>query len=187
MLNSLIGIIASSGGAAGAANSYESIATVTVGGGGASSITFSSIPSTYQHLQVRASMTTTTAALDDTLWQINGDTNAANYFSMHQLRGNGSTASAGANNPGVASVHLMPFNNSTSTFTGGVIDILDYSNTNKYKTFRGLSGGDTNGAGNVFLRSGLWMITSAINSIVITPNGTNFAQYSSFALYGIKG
>jgi hypothetical protein len=132
-------------------------------------------------------MTTTSAALDDTLWRINGDTTAANYFSMHQLRGDGSTASAGANNPGVASVHLMPFNNSTSTFTGGVIDILDYSNTNKYKTFRGLSGGDTNGAGNVFLRSGLWMSTSAINSIVITPNGNTFAQHSSFALYGIKG
>lgn len=32
---------------------YDSIATTTVGAGGAASITFSSIPSTYQHLQIR--------------------------------------------------------------------------------------------------------------------------------------
>lgn len=166
---------------------YESIATVNVGSGGASSVSFTSIPSTYQHLQLRIAMTTTTAMLEDTLWQINDDTTVANYFSMHQIRGNGSTASAAANNPGIAALQLMPFNNSTTAFSAGVIDVLDYANTNKYKTFRGLSGADTNGAGNVFLRSGLWMNTNAINKIVITGNTYTFAEHSSFALYGIKG
>ena len=61
MLPSLIGVIASSGGAAAAGTAYESIATVTVGAGGSSSVTFSSIPSTYQHLQIRYINTTSTA------------------------------------------------------------------------------------------------------------------------------
>ena len=36
-----------------AGGDFESIATVTVGGGGAASIEFTSIPGTYQHLQIR--------------------------------------------------------------------------------------------------------------------------------------
>ena len=74
-----------------------------------------------------------------------------------------------------------------STFTAGVIDILDYANTNKYKTLRTLNGGDANGSGNIQIESGSWRNTAAITSITLTHNGSGFTQYSSFALYGIKG
>jgi predicted patatin/cPLA2 family phospholipase len=75
-----------------------------------------------------------------------------------------------------------------STFGAGVIDILDYADTNKFKTTRTLNGVSSNASSAIdyiFLVSGLWRSTSAITSITLT--GNNFAQYSHFALYGIKG
>ena len=53
MLNNIVALLGN-GAAAGGGTSYESIATVTVGAGGSSSISFTSIPSTYKHLQIRA-------------------------------------------------------------------------------------------------------------------------------------
>lgn len=67
------------------------------------------------------------------------------------------------------------------------MDVLDYKNTNKYKTSRFLSGYDANGSGVIMLNSELWMSTAAITSITIDNTGSNFAQYSSFALYGVRG
>jgi hypothetical protein len=172
---------------------YESISTVTVGAGGSSSITFSSIPSTYSHLQLRWACITNrgTYAIDDIKVTFNSDT-GANY-SQHNLRGNGSTATAGS---GVSQSYIyydVSAGTSVSNFFGvAITDILDYANTNKYKTTRALTGTDTNGAvageyGRVALQSGGWRSTSAINSITIVPfTGTQFNQYSSFALYGIK-
>jgi len=170
-------------GVAASTNSYESIATVTVGAGGSSSITFSSIPSTYKHLQIRAMEAYSGTGFNPKV-TFNSDT-GANY-SWHYVLGNGSAASASA----AASQSFM-YINSNVAFpipTVHIIDILDYSNTNKNKTMRTLDGFDTNGSGSggyAVLWSGAWYNTAAINTITIA-NGT-FAQYSSFALYGIKG
>ena len=72
--------------------------------------------------------------------------------------------------------------------TAPIVDVLDYANTNKFKTIRNLEGFDVNGSGGlVALTSGLYRSTSAITSIKLTPNAGNYAQYSHFALYGIKG
>jgi hypothetical protein len=68
----------------------------------------------------------------------------------------------------------------------GIIDILDYANTNKYKTARSLRGYDANGSGNMSLISGLWMNTAAISNITLTARGGSVDQYTTFALYGIK-
>jgi hypothetical protein len=75
-----------------------------------------------------------------------------------------------------------------SIFGVAVCDILDYTNTNKYKTVRSLSGHDQNGSGYVTLMSGSWRNTAAITSITILRDsgGANLTQYSQFALYGIK-
>jgi hypothetical protein len=68
------------------------------------------------------------------------------------------------------------------------MDILDYTSTNKNKVGRHIGGVDYNGSGGVYLGSSLYSTTSAISSISLTSNnGQNFLQYSSFALYGIKG
>jgi hypothetical protein len=191
MLNNIAALL---GGALPEVGDYESIATTTVGAGGAATVTFSSIAGTYSHLQLRHSCITNrgTYAIEDLKINFNGDT-AANY-SYHLLRGNGSAAAAGAA-ANASFIYLdVASGTSVSNFFGvGVTDILDYSNTNKYKTTRSLTGIDTNGSvagefGRVELQSGSWRNTiSAVTSIVIAPlNGTQFNQYSSFALYGIK-
>ena len=162
------------------ASSYESIQTVTVGAGGSSSVTFSSIPSTYAHLQIRYFLKGSAANWN--MIQFNGDT--GNNYTYHAVYGNGASALAG----GLTGLTGWDFNynNSTTAFQGGVMDILDYSNTNKYKTGRCLHGFDENGSGIIELNSGLWMSTSAINSFTITQVSGSFSQYSTFALYGIK-
>ena len=185
----ILGILDSGGAAAGAANSYESIATTTVGGGGSSTITFSSIPATFTHLQIRAISKTnrTSDSVDSLKIQFNGDT-ATNY-AYHELIGNGANALADSvTSNAYAAIARTAGNANTSFFGGFTCDILDYKNTNKYKTVRTLSGVDLNGSGAVFFNSGLWQSTSAITSILIAPEtGTLLNQYSSFALYGIKG
>lgn len=183
----ILGIWASS--IAKVTGSFESIATITAGSGGATSIEFTSIPSTYTHLQIRGIMRTNdTGTWNNNNMRFNGDT--GNNYANHFLYGDGSTVSVAA----YASYSLFPDFMRTPSNTGiaaniygaVVLDILDYANTNKYKTFRSLNGGDSNGAGVMFLTSGVWMSTSAITSIQIIPSGGTAIQYSQFALYGIK-
>lgn len=187
----ILGILAQSAGAAGAANSYESIATVTVGSGGAANVEFTSIPSTYTHLQIRAigKAINSTAFAKDILLQFNSDT--GNNYSRHYLAGDTSTAYAGA---GVNTNHIAiaTFNDNnfgSSFFSPFVCDILDYTNTNKYTTVRSLAGYEVNDGTyhTVKFFSGNWRNTNAITSIKIYIDDRNIDQYSHFALYGIKG
>jgi len=180
---------------------YESIATVTVGGGGSSSISFTSIPSTYTHLQIRAYIRNTAASGPRANGlQINGIT--ANSYRWHYLLGNGATASASSGTQ-VDTPYALYFgespsdNNLSNNFSPMIIDILDYTNTNKNKTLRCLTGFDANGtapsgnpgneAGKLFFASGLFNSTNAITSLTFTPQAGTYAQYTQFALYGIKG
>jgi hypothetical protein len=185
MLNNLVGIYGV--GVPVSTNSYESIATVTVGSGGQSSISFTSIPSTYKHLQIRlmARNGNTGTEYNGTI-QFNSDT-ASNY-SYHYIVGNGSSASAGAGTTQTSALSFQATGagSAANIFGVAVIDILDYANTNKFKTIRSLNGFDRNGAGSVFMWSGNWRNTSAVSSILMNlDNG--FVQYTSAALYGIKG
>jgi len=163
---------------------YDSIATVTVGAGGASSIDFTSIPSTYQHLQIR-SLSLQSSANQDIQMQFNADT--GNNYSLHYLYGQGASAlsASGANTPFI----YVAFNAGDTTYpVASVVDILDYKDTNKYKTTRTLSGFDRNGPGGyIIFNSGNWRNTAAISSVKIYPSAGNFNQYTQFALYGIKG
>jgi len=168
--------------------SYDSIATTTVGAGGQSSITFSSIPSTYKHLQIRGIGRATSGSQLAGFVTFNGDS-GANY-SFHQLYGSGVAV---GNNGGTSTngIYYQKISGSTdlaNAFGAVVIDILDYSNTSKNKTLRYLGGSDINGgSGWIFFGSGAWYNTAAISSITIVVDTSNFAQYSQLALYGIKG
>jgi hypothetical protein len=177
---------------------FDSLATATVGSGGLVSITFTGIPNTYKHLQIRANMGKAAAGNNQiVLLYFNGNF-ATNKYKVHHLFGDGSAAySSDFNNisPANASGVLSFRPDSTvNTFTGVVADILDYSNTSKNTTVRSLYGFDTNGTGNgasqfgfVGLTSTLWIDTSAVNSITIEGfNSQVFPQYSQFALYGVK-
>ena len=189
MLNNVAALFG--GGTPAETNAYESIATSIVGSGGTSYIEFTSIPSTYKHLQIRGigrstNTTNTTAYSAELLIQFNGDT-AGNY-NAHAIEANGSSVSA-QYQTSMTFVNLGgPFTPQTANAFGtSVIDILDYTNTNKFKTVRALGGQDLNGYGTMMFCSGLWRSTSAITSIKMVSGGTGWAQYSSFALYGIKG
>jgi len=168
---------------------YDSLATVTVGTA-VSSITFAGIPNTYKHLQIRLSARVTGSTTDSNIVAyFNADTTAGNY-PQHVLYGEGSAASSGysPNDPNLAIGRTPGASSSANIFGLGVADILDYTNTNKNKTVRALSGQDQNGSGIVLLNSGLWRSTVAISTITLSAqsgNG-NLAQYSQFALYGVK-
>lgn len=166
---------------------FESIASAT-GTGSSGNITFSSIPGTYQHLQIRligrdgAGTGTSNFGI-----QINSDT-GSNY-TRHNLRGNGSSATAGGStSTSSISASLLPLSNQTANIMGvSIVDIHDYASTSKYKTVRVFGGVDLNGSGTVELDSGLWMSTSAITSITLIPGWTTWTTNTTIALYGIKG
>jgi len=163
------------------ATSYESIATTTLSTG-ATTITFSSIPATYKHLQLRTMCASDSGSAEQALKvSFNSNTTTTDYYA-HRLNGNGATA-------GVYTTQDFLLGEVASTGSGyavNVIDILDYTNTNKYKTGRALFGIDNNGSGFVGLFSMVWMKTDAITSITLTQNTQIFRTYSSFALYGVK-
>jgi len=170
-------------------NGFVSIATTTVGAGGSSSITFTGIPQVYKHLQLRMiGRSSRNQNSGYAVINFNSDT-GANY-SQHSVQGDGaSAAAAGSGSVSYPTLLLFPGAlRSANIFGVGVLDVLDYTNTNKNKTLRVLDGYDSNGAGLIELGSGAWYNTNAVTSITITEfNGNNFVQNSQFALYGIQG
>ena len=189
-MSPILGILASA--RPRASNSYESIQTLTVGAGGTASVEFTSIPGTYKHLQIRGTARSSRAISGESAWfYFNSDT-GTNSYAVHGVGGDGaSTIGYGIPTPNGGGIQggLIPGSTATANVFGGfVLDILDYTNTNKHTTTRSLTGQDLNGSGAIRLISGLWLSTSAITSIKIdTQGGGNLVQYSSFALYGIKG
>jgi hypothetical protein len=172
--------------------SYYLIERINVGSGGASSVTFSSIPQTYKHLQIRMiAKSGTVSGVETTLLaQFNSNTTYTNYYGRHILYGDGSNAAAAANNSSGyvgAFAGIIDQQATSNTFAASILDILDYTNTNKNKVTRVLAGTDRNGAGTMVLGSGLWINTAAITSISIVPLQNTIAQYSTFALYGSLG
>jgi hypothetical protein len=164
-----------------ATTDYESISTVSLNTTQAS-VEFTGISGSYTHLQLRILQRSTTP--NNVMMQYNSDT-GTNY-SWHELFGEGANASTGAASS-ATSMKATYLENIASGIVGvGVIDILDYKDTNKYKTMRALAGSDNNGSGYILFRSGLWRSTSAITSIKLTPASGSWDQYSSIALYGIK-
>ncbi len=178
----IFGITASSNMSTKLGNFFQ-IATTTLGSA-QSSVEFTSIPADYTHLQIRAiTKDSRGTAPNNVYMQFNADT-STNY-SYHGIIGNGTAASADA---GATQSFVIVGIDSTATSTFGafICDILDYTNTNKFKTTRSILGYDANGSGTVRMWSGNWRSTSAITSIKLYADSGNLSQYSSFQLYGVK-
>lgn len=189
-MSPILGIIASGANVAGTA--YESIASAT-GTGSNKTITFSSIPGTYQHLQIRilGNSSRTGAGDDDAYIRFNSDT-GSNYAWHYMYGGFGdSTVYAGAGTSQTYAKYALYCTDQTysTAYGASIIDIHDYSSTSKNKTIKTMMGVDHNGtaASSMWVVSGLWMSTSAITSIDVTMNGGNWASGSVVSLYGIKG
>lgn len=168
------------------AGDYQSIASFTVDATPDLTVTFNSIPSTYKHLQLRAVSLSASNSVP-VLLRFNSDT-GSNY-SYHYLGGQGAVTASGAGTSTSSILTAVNYargqdpNNPWSY----IFDILDYADTNKYKTVRLLQGIDTDGSGEINLTSGNWRSTSAISTITLSMASSGFNQYSTFALYGIKG
>jgi hypothetical protein len=165
------------------------IAMANVGSAGASTIEFTSIPSTYKHLQIRAIVRANRAGSTDSVGLTFNGVTTGGAYDYHTLSGNGSTVTSG---PGINQNFVYPTvttagTDLANTFSAMVVDILDYTNTNKNKTVRALAGYDLNGSGISWFASGAWRNTNAISSIRIAPGSSGWAQYTQVALYGIKG
>lgn len=176
-------------------NSYQSIATQTVGSGGVASIEFTSIPSSYKHLQIRCLSRNTSTSVRVNMQVGNSTIDTGNNYNWHSLGGDGVSAfgyTPGPNLNYIQAISSVQGSGLASAFGVAVIDLLDYANTSKNKTVRILTGSEVNSysSGDYFvgLNSGAWFSTSAINRIKLYPNSAgNLAEYSQFALYGIKG
>jgi hypothetical protein len=157
----------------------------------AATVTFDNIPQGYKHLQLRqmARLNVSDLGTEITRLRFNDDSSAS--YSQHAVYGTRSAAgaSAAASQTMTNSGALLQRSNNTLVFTVGITDILDYSNINKYKTVRTLTGGDDNTDGGwLGIYSGLWQNTAGITKIVLTPTAAiNFGVNSRFSLYGIRG
>ena len=165
------------------ANTFVKIASVTVGSGGASSIDFTSIPSTYTDLCIKLSTRTTrTGATLDTL-NVIFNSNISGY-TYKELFGSGSAAgSAGSasNRFGYTSAT----GSTSNTFGSADLYIPNYAGSNN-KSASGDSVAENNATEAYSMLSALlWSNTAAITSISINCL-TTFVQYSTATLYGIK-
>jgi hypothetical protein len=185
----VLGIVASSNqqGRTTAVGSYDALATVIVPSGGLASITFAGIPSGYKDLQIRAIAKNTLSNAFTANFYMRFNNDSATTYNNHALYGN-STAAVTNIPSGTNPVFAIWGLSGSSQFAAHIIDILDYSKTDKFKTVKTLMGTDTNGTGYIGLESGTWRSTNAINSIFFSMgDGTQtIAQFSHFALYGVK-
>lgn len=169
-----------------ATSAFDSLGVVVLNTA-TSTVTFSNIPQTYQHLQIRGIVTSTSSPNNAILTRFNGD--STSLYAQHGLEGNGVTTTAQSYNA-VSTTHVSLGYTADSNYPSSfVADILDYSNTNKFKTTRTLSGNDANAGGTryVGMLSGLWRSTNAITSMAISHGASvTFGANSIFALYGVK-
>lgn len=181
-----LGIFATAGAGGAAGPAYELISTQILGSS-TSTITFSSIPQTYKHLQLR---TSAKAVGYNGYGQVrfNGDT-STNYR-YHALSGNGSGVSSfTASTTTFISIPDWVWR-TPSSFNASVIDIIDYASSSKNTTIKVLNGRNSFDDGNptVALSSGFWNNTAAVSSMTIFLEGSgSFDVASRFSLYGIKG
>jgi hypothetical protein len=167
--------------------SYESIATLS-GTGSAGAVTFTSIPSTYQHLQLRGYAKSASSTGSQFYTRLNNDGSGSSY-ATHYIYSDGSGINGGSGGAPTSVNFFGGMPSSTDTgFCSFVIDILDYANTSKNKTTKGLTSTTlTSGGGNnsAFLSSSVWLNTAAVTSVSFVAN-VAFSTTSRFYLYGIK-
>ena len=164
-------------------NTFELIASSTVGAGGAASIDFTSIPSTYTDLCLQISLRTTAASTFYTTYMALNNSSAS--FSGIILGGTGSAATTGTTTQSVGPVGGG--GTTASTFTNGSIYIPNYASSN-YKSYSWDTVLENNAtAARTYMGAGLWSNTAAINRITLSVDTSdNFAQYSTAYLYGVK-
>ena len=163
------------------------IASNTVGSGGVSSVTFSSIPATYTDLKVVLSTRHNAGSgnWNEFVLGYNGGTSAGGW---RALFGSGSAASSTSDGSTSYAGESATSNNTANTFANTEIYIPNYMNTASTKYFSVNSVTESNATSAIALMSASYMTgTSAgISSLTFTPTSGSFVQYSTFYIYGIS-
>jgi TRAP-type mannitol/chloroaromatic compound transport system substrate-binding protein len=166
------------------ATTYTLINSTTVGSGGASSVTFSSIPATYTDLVVKWSVRSTFGSAESAALYMLLNASSSN-FTFKRLRGNGSTADSYGESSSTLYGTTDAGTATSNTFSNGELYIPNYTSSN-YKSYSVDSVTENNASTAIAVFfAGLWSNTSAITSIGFSTDN-NLGQYSTFYLYGIN-
>jgi len=190
----LLGILNSQAAAAGGAPAYEHLATTTLSSN-ASSITLSGLDSytDYKHLQLRAVWQSTATGTSEGYGKFRFNSDTGSNYAWHNLQGNQSSfaTDGGWNQDGIFNYFstgqsTTPQDGSFAIFT---MDILDFANTNRYKTMKMLTGTTQYFPYAPYIRlySGYWASNNAITSISFTPLIGQITSKTRWSLYGIRG
>lgn len=168
------------------ANTYKLIASTTVGAGGAASITFSSIPSTYTDLKLMVSARS--SDYPNPFFYMNLTFNGSTTgYTAKNIRGTGSAVDSGSLSPGYEIDYSTGNTATASSFSSHDFYIPNYTSSN-YKSYSQENANETNSTTAYLTMAGaLWSNTSAITSVTVAAlSGYNLAQYSTAYLYGIS-
>jgi hypothetical protein len=165
------------------ANTYEAIATVEVGSGGAANIEFTSIPGTYTDLVVYFSVRNSAGVIDTNI-QFNGST--AN-LSDRYLYGTGSAVGWGSSASSIEMIGMTKSTWTANTFGNVFIYIPNYTSSNNKSISVDSVNENNDTEAYAMLTAGLWSNSAAITSIKLLPaSASNFVEHSTATLYGIK-
>jgi hypothetical protein len=191
----ILGIVASSITGNLVKGAFTSIATVTAAGG-ETSLSFSSIASTYTDLQIRLiSKDTYSASATASPLKLRFNSDSASNYAYHYMYGDATNTGASGltSTTSITGAGLSALASGTGqvaqNFGPVIIDITDYASTSKFKTIKTISGPNWNNAGTpgfVSQSTGIWLSTAAISSIQILAGNTSFVAGTTLALYGIK-
>ena len=156
---------------------YELISTSTTSGT-VSSITISSIPSTYTDLVLVTSGTITSAG--QLIYRMNNDATGGNYTTTNWYQSNDTVANNTSS--GLPGAYIGSY--SVSGRAQDTLHIANYKNTSTWKSFY-IHGGAGTTSPDFITSGGIWKSTAAISSIVILVNGANFTTNYKISLYGI--
>ena len=167
------------------ANTYTLISSVTVGSGGAATMSFSSIPSTYTDLVLYTSLrSTTTGNANDRAAIVTFNGSSTNYSARRLYAYDGTTT--GSDTSSGIDIYYTGTTGTTSTFSNDLVYITNYAgSSNKSISVDNASEQNSATKNWLALYAWLWSDSAAITSITLTPDAGNFAQYSTAYLYGI--
>lgn len=166
-------------------NTFELIASSTVGSGGAANIDFTSIPATFTDLCLKVSIRGTTNIGAQVMFvQYNNDSTQSNY-SRIRLLGDGSSASSNASSDSEAAI-TQGANATANTFSNMEVYIPNYRGSSKKSSSIDFVNETNATTEYMALYAHIWNNTSAITSVKLIPNGGTFVQYSTAYLYGVK-
>jgi hypothetical protein len=164
----------------------QPIYTQTVGSGGTGGITFNNIPQTFTDLMVYSSTRNTTSGIQSLYLRLNNDGTAL-YSDTIVTGNNGGSGSGGDTGGSAGIIGVVPDTTYTSnTFSNDFTYLPNYTSSN-FKQYIADGTAENNSSTAYYLRlvAGLYRSTNAITSLTVLPGGGNFAQYSTFSLYGV--